>query len=303
MKFLILVALFFVFIPVSTVDAAGISELICEGTSCSACNVVDIANKGIIWLFGAVFLIFVYIMMVSGFGLITSAGNTSALEGAKSKFKNGIIGLLIIMSAWIFVDTIMRSIVGGGSGEGVSNAPIGEIEGWGPWSEVQCQTQTPTYNPPAAVGGVTPVDPGAVPVIGNGEARSTLASNGITVNKGECPAGVRYQDHPGGCTSVEGLNPGAIQGLIHLRNECGTACPAFTVTGGSELGHSGSGPGTHAGGDKFDLRTSDVNSYIMGPNFRDGNQGSRQGRVNISSGVACVREGVNTSNDHWDCRS
>lgn len=166
MRFLIIVAILFVFIPTDIISAATPADFVAckDGTKCSACDVVDIANKGIVWLFGAVFLLFTYIMIVAGFGLITSAGNTSALEGAKSKFKNGIIGLLIIMSAWIFVDTIMRSIVGGGSGEGVSNAPIGEIKGWGPWSEVQCQTQTPTVKPPVVPVGVTPVTPGVTPV-------------------------------------------------------------------------------------------------------------------------------------------
>lgn len=168
---LLLIALVLIFIPIDIVGAAPADFITCEGTTCSACDIVGILNKAIIWLFGAVFLLFTYLMVIAGFGLITSNGNTSALEAAKSKFTNAIIGLIIMMSAWLIVDTLMRTIVGGGSGEGVSNAPIGELEGWGPWSTVKCQKQTPTVTPEVGDGdGV---------VVGDGQCK-ILPLNPIT---------------------------------------------------------------------------------------------------------------------------
>ncbi len=115
----------------------------CDGTNCSACNLADMANIIIKWLFGIVFMIFAVLMVIAGFGLVTSGGNTTALQEAKSKFTNAMIGLLIMMSAWLVVDTIMKGVVGGGE----TGAAIGEIAGWGPWSEVKCMTQTKTVKP------------------------------------------------------------------------------------------------------------------------------------------------------------
>jgi len=117
----------------------GIASLAgCSGTDCSACNVVYMANGGINWLIGITFIIFAVIMVIAGIGLVTSGGNQSALDAAKSKFTNAIIGLIIILSAWLIVDTIMRGLVGN---EGkLDNG--GEMSGWLFWSQVECQTQT-----------------------------------------------------------------------------------------------------------------------------------------------------------------
>jgi hypothetical protein len=123
----------FIAIPFDLTQAQGTGFVTCSGVDCSACNLVQMANIIIKWLFGVIFLIFAVLMLVAGFGLVTSAGNQSALEAAKSKFKNGIIGLLIVMSAWIMVDTIMKGLLTGGTGN---------VSGYGPWSEVKCQIQT-----------------------------------------------------------------------------------------------------------------------------------------------------------------
>lgn len=103
----------------------------CNGVDCSFCNLVDMANTIIVWLFGVLFIIFAIIMLTAGFGMITSGGNDVALDAAKKKFQNGIIGIIIIMSAWLLVDIFMKGLL-----------QDGELRGWGPWSEVECQEQT-----------------------------------------------------------------------------------------------------------------------------------------------------------------
>lgn len=113
----------------------------CNGEECSACHLVDMANTGIILLFGFVGMIFAVLMTIAGFGLVTSGGSQSALEAAKSKFQNAIIGLIIVMAAWLLVDTLLKSLLQGGD--------LGTtFTGWGPWSEVQCQLQTQTQEWP-----------------------------------------------------------------------------------------------------------------------------------------------------------
>lgn len=128
-------------VSLAQVDVAGVTQLAqvdpggfvsCEGNSCRVCDLVSLINLIVKFFFGLVGLIFAILLMVSGFGLVTSGGNTSAVSAAKSKFQNAIIGLIIVMAAWLIVDTVMRGLLQGGTGE---------ISGFGPWSEVECAEQ------------------------------------------------------------------------------------------------------------------------------------------------------------------
>jgi hypothetical protein len=103
----------------------------CSGTNCSACDLVKLANTIIKWLIGILFIIFAILVAVAGARLVTSGGNQSAKEAAKSSLTNAIIGIIIILAAWLLVDTIMRALLGNS----------GQFTGGGPWSEVACQRQ------------------------------------------------------------------------------------------------------------------------------------------------------------------
>lgn len=78
------------------------------------------------------FMVFAVIAVVAGFGMVTSGGNPSSLQAAKDKFKNAFIGLIIVLAAFLLVDTVMRTLLKGGAGE---------VSGYGPWSKVQCHFQ------------------------------------------------------------------------------------------------------------------------------------------------------------------
>lgn len=134
MKSILFIALLLLILPTDVVTAQG-GFVTCNGTDCSACNFVELLNLLIKWLLGIVFVIFAVLMTIAGFGLVTSGGNQSALDAAKSKFTNAIIGIIIILAAWMIVDTLMRGTLADG----------GVIKGWGPWSEVQCMVQTQTF--------------------------------------------------------------------------------------------------------------------------------------------------------------
>jgi hypothetical protein len=106
---------------------------LCDGPTCSACHIVELINRLIKWLIGIVILLFAVLAVWAGFGLVTSGGNPSALSDAKSRFTNAFIGFLIVLAAWLLVDTLMRGIVSGTDGN---------IKGYGPWSQVQCFSQS-----------------------------------------------------------------------------------------------------------------------------------------------------------------
>lgn len=134
MKSILFVALLLLVLPTDVVTAQG-GFVTCSGTDCSACNFVQLLNLLIQWLLGIVFVVFAALMTVAGFGLVTSGGNQAALDAAKSKFTNAIIGIIIMLAAWLIVDTLLRGTLAGG----------GVITGWGPWAEVQCMVQTQTF--------------------------------------------------------------------------------------------------------------------------------------------------------------
>ncbi|MCA9359292.1 hypothetical protein KC926_03745 [Candidatus Kaiserbacteria bacterium] len=108
-------------------SAAGLVN--CSGTTCSACNFIELGNRIVVWLIMIMFMIFAVIAVSAGWGLVTSGGNTSALQEAKGKFTNAFIGLIIVLAAFLLVDSIMKALLDGGTGT---------IKGYGPWSEVKC---------------------------------------------------------------------------------------------------------------------------------------------------------------------
>lgn len=155
MKYLAILSLMLVFLfPDVTSAASGLVP--CDGLDCNFCHVVDLGNNVIKWLIGVLMLVFAIMAVSAGFGLVTSGGNTAAKETAKSKFTNAIIGLVIVLAAWLIVDTVMRALLNGGTGT-LSN---GVYTGSGPWSQIECVAPkvptvgqaptTPTTPPPTA---------------------------------------------------------------------------------------------------------------------------------------------------------
>lgn len=244
--------LLFLILPVSVSEAQFGGFVTCDGAECSACNLVEMANKIILWLFGFVFLLFAVQMTIAGFGLVVSGGNTSALASAKSKFQNAIIGVIIMMSAWLLIDTIMKGLL-----------PNGQISGWGPWSEVQCQVQV---SPSQFVREGAGADEYSVdsdvskPSVGVGSyshedaMKELQKANVSVVSTGNCSDASKSN-----CTSLDGVKQNTIQRITELQKASGDQ---LIITGGTETGHA-NGTYSHSSGYKIDLRpTSKLNTYI-----------------------------------------
>lgn len=114
----------------------------CSGSDCQACHFVILGQRVLNWLFGIIFVIFGVIAVVAGFGLVTSGGNQASLDAAKSKLSNAVIGVLIVFSAWLIVDTLLRAAFGG------DDVRLGD-ENFGPWNEIRCNAGQTT---PAGAG-------------------------------------------------------------------------------------------------------------------------------------------------------
>jgi hypothetical protein len=148
MKLILPLVAFILLTAPTLVSAQGLASFAgCTGTDCSACNVVSMTNELIKWLIGITFMLFAVLCAWAGFGLVTSGGNQGELDAAKDKFTNAIIGLIIILSAWLIVDTIMRGLVGNDENPGSVASGVnaeGKVTGWLYWTDVQCQDQTDT---------------------------------------------------------------------------------------------------------------------------------------------------------------
>lgn len=233
------VAIFFFFTDIA--DAANF--VTCRGADCSACNLVEMANIIIKWLIGILFLVFAILMLRAGFGLLTSGGNPGAFSAAKDSFKNAIIGLLIILAAWLIVDTLMRGLLRDGTGS---------IQGYGPWSQVQCQVQNVPETGPEPQGATVPPPAGTTGGLPSGFTPGQ-GSGGLTADEARAQLTAAGLNH-GNVISYAGLQPHVVDAVAAMNRECGCNITVTEATGGT---HSMNGQYRHDNGYKLDLRTRD----------------------------------------------
>jgi len=141
-----------VFIP-SAVNAAddptGRTGLVqCGNKTNDPCTVEDIFNIFVIGtnlLIGAVGLVAILAIVYSGFSMVLAAGNTESITHAKKRLTNAIIGLILVLLAFILINLILYGILGvTGTKEGVFN-PIEYITSGGSGA---APSNSPTNNAP-----------------------------------------------------------------------------------------------------------------------------------------------------------
>lgn len=182
MYILPILVLLLILIAPDTVSAQGLVPN-CSGNSCGTCDLVAMANSIVSWLITMLAVVFAALMVVAGFGLVTSGGNQSALDAAKSKFTNGIVGFIIVLAAFLIVDTFMSALL---------RSSGGSTSGFGPWSQVTCSTQAASQqwagDPQAPDGTLTtpPVN-GTMPSSCTGGQNGTCVALGIPcANQNSC---------------------------------------------------------------------------------------------------------------------
>ncbi|USN88533.1 MAG: TrbC/VirB2 family protein [Candidatus Nomurabacteria bacterium] len=139
MRFLPVIALIvLLFVSPDASVGAGLAPN-CAGATCGSCDVVAMANNIVKWLIGVLFVIFAIMVAAGGFGLVTSGGNQAAKEAAKSRISNAIIGIVLVLAAWLLVDTLMRALLSGTEGKINGNF----------WYTIECTQQTATEDVPS----------------------------------------------------------------------------------------------------------------------------------------------------------
>ena len=125
MKFLFLAMILCVllYLPIVPVTDGGLTAALVEAKGlvpcggggdeqpCNACHAMTMVNGLISYLFTIVAFLAVMVMMYAGVKLVTSQGNASAWEEAKGMLTNVIVGFVIVLAAWLVVDTLMKMLL------------------------------------------------------------------------------------------------------------------------------------------------------------------------------------------------
>ena len=151
------------FITISAVYAAGDMGMIpCEGVGCRACDFVSLGNNILNWfvliMAGIIALMFAF----GGFTLLMSGGNSGKVTEGKEMMSNAVIGLVIVLSSWLIVNTIFKYMVGGNFR--------------GKWYEIVCVPNPSLIADPKAKAVVT----GGSPTNSSGTVQGRGGSNSIT---------------------------------------------------------------------------------------------------------------------------
>lgn len=119
--------LIFLLLPLLT-QAAGLVP--CGGPGerdCTACHLLDLVQN--VWNFALriAFLIVIIMFVYGGLRMIFSVGDPKSIEAGKKTLTSAIIGLVIILAAWLIVNTIFWFI-----------AFMGGEDYTGNWFNIQC---------------------------------------------------------------------------------------------------------------------------------------------------------------------
>ena len=242
----------------------------CNGPECQACHFLQLGQNLLSWFIKTMAAVIVLIFAWGGLKMVMSGGNTEGVSEAKGMMTNSVIGFIILLGAWLIVDTVLKELTNGAIG---------------PWNEIQCVTLPERTTAPTGgttSGGVTApsvLSPGA---LSDAEARALLEGAGIRVNKTQAEG-----------TSLQGIKRATVENVVNLKNNCG--CDVI-FTGGTESGHA-AGEASHGSGNKYDVGlNAQLNNFIQTTYTPIGTRsdGAEQYR-DTTTGVIYARE-----SNHWD---
>lgn len=114
-------------------DTTGRSGLVqCGNQASDPCTVEDFFNIFVIAtniLIGLVGLVAIFAIVFSGYSMVIAAGNTEAITKAKKNLTNAIIGLVLVLLAFILINTILYLVLGVKGQQGGVFNPIDYING------------------------------------------------------------------------------------------------------------------------------------------------------------------------------
>ncbi len=123
------------------------------GKACQACHFVQLGNNILKWIIGIMASVCALVIAYAGFLMVMAGGDSGNISEAREMITNTVIGFIILLSAWLVVDTVLKMFVGD------------TLPGFGPWNKIECVLQPAgttggTEQPPAtACANITPLTP------------------------------------------------------------------------------------------------------------------------------------------------
>ena len=107
----------------------------CNGPECQACHFIQLGNNLLRWTIGVMASVIALVFVFGGLKMVMSAGDTHAVSEARGMMTNAIIGFVILLAAWLIVDTVLKNIVDR------SNNDVSQR--LGTWYQIECVEYVP----------------------------------------------------------------------------------------------------------------------------------------------------------------
>jgi|GEM_PF-900499 len=141
----------------------------CDGVieQCQACHFIQLGNNLLRWIIGIMASIIALVFVFGGLKMVMSAGDTHAVSEARGMMTNAIVGFVILLAAWLIVDTVLKVIVN------KNDQGVNQRIGVGMWNKIECvippeknaaPTGTITNGDSGQSGGVRDGVPGSIGV-------------------------------------------------------------------------------------------------------------------------------------------
>jgi hypothetical protein len=113
---------------------------------CNACFFVNMMQGIMVWLVGIMIAVITFVFAWAGLKIVMSGGESGSISEARSMMTNAVVGLIILLSAWLVVDTVLKIIVESRTGDGGNSQLLGM------WNTIECK-DTPVVAPPRSQSG------------------------------------------------------------------------------------------------------------------------------------------------------
>lgn len=194
-------AILFNLVPLISYAQGGI--VTCDGTSrtidCGTCELIAMGNNVINFIIRFMLVFIAIIFAYAGYRLVMSRGSTSEYEAAKRMLTNIIIGLIILLIAWLAVDTIMKLLLRN-DGQ-VQYDSAGTI--FGPWNTIECTRSEVLQDGQATQLGTTQY-PDAIAPIATSVSNVTLGCTPLPSGDYNCAAQIAACQAQGGIQINDG---------------------------------------------------------------------------------------------------
>jgi len=195
----------------------------CDGPECQACHFVQLGQNLLVWFIKIMASVIAVVVAIAGLKMVTAGGDVGKVSEAKGMMTNALIGFVILLSAWLIIDTVMKLVAN-------PNASAGGVK-LGMWHTIECVAQPARTTTPTTT--TTPGTVTTAPSTGGLSHTEAIAQLGgiNVVSSGNCTDRTNRS-----CTSLEGFQPAALEKVKSVVSDC-SGCN-LQITAGTEVGHT-----------------------------------------------------------------